>query len=79
MQAVPNVHLYYAQGSQRIYNSTMVLAVTAAGIALGVALPNQTEVPQPWAMVSACVGWTYFVTWSISFYPQIIVNYQRKR
>ena len=57
----------------------MVLAVTAAGIALGVALPNQTEVPQPWVMISACVGWTYFVTWSISFYPQIIVNYQRKR
>lgn len=25
------------------------------------------------------VGWIYFVAWSISFYPQIIQNYQRKR
>ena len=68
-----------AQGAQRVYSGTMVLAVTAAGIALGIALPNQTEVPQPWAMISACVGWTYFVTWSISFYPQIAVNSKRKR
>lgn len=25
------------------------------------------------------VGWIYFFAWSISFYPQIILNFQRKR
>lgn len=37
------------------------------------------QIPEPWARISAIVGWTYFATWSISFYPQIIVNYQRQR
>ncbi|XP_026827827.1 cystinosin homolog isoform X2 [Ooceraea biroi] len=27
---------------------------------------------------SAVVGWIYFLAWSISFYPQIYVNYKRK-
>ena len=25
------------------------------------------------------VGWLYFVAWSCSFYPQIILNFKRKR
>lgn len=25
------------------------------------------------------MGWTAFVTWSISFYPQVFLNYRRKR
>jgi hypothetical protein len=24
-------------------------------------------------------GWIYFFAWSISFYPQIFLNYRRKR
>ncbi|XP_057331629.1 cystinosin homolog [Microplitis mediator] len=28
--------------------------------------------------LSNVVGWVYFVAWSISFYPQIYTNYQRK-
>uniref|UniRef100_A0A1B0D924 Cystinosin homolog n=1 Tax=Phlebotomus papatasi TaxID=29031 RepID=A0A1B0D924_PHLPP len=28
--------------------------------------------------VSIVVGWVYFVAWSISFYPQIYYNFQRK-
>ncbi|PIA16748.1 cystinosin [Coemansia reversa NRRL 1564] len=29
-------------------------------------------------VISAVLGWTYFVAWSVSFYPQIILNYRRK-
>lgn len=29
-------------------------------------------------VVSDVVGWTYFVFWTVAFYPQIVVNYQRK-
>ncbi|KAM0733695.1 Cystinosin-like protein [Formica fusca] len=28
--------------------------------------------------ISAVVGWIYFLAWSISFYPQIYINYKRK-
>ncbi len=30
-------------------------------------------------LISYIVGWIYFAAWSISFYPQIIQNFQRKR
>ncbi|KAJ1742372.1 hypothetical protein IWW40_000561 [Coemansia sp. RSA 1250] len=28
--------------------------------------------------LSAALGWTYFIAWSVSFYPQILLNYKRK-
>ncbi|KAJ2772147.1 hypothetical protein IWQ56_001506 [Coemansia nantahalensis] len=28
--------------------------------------------------LSAALGWTYFVAWSVSFYPQLVLNYRRK-
>ena len=30
-------------------------------------------------LVSTVIGWTYFVAWSVSFYPQIWDNFRRKR
>jgi len=30
-------------------------------------------------VVYEVLGWSAFVSWSISFYPQIILNFQRKR
>eukprot|EP00347_Sterkiella_histriomuscorum_P011675 403371540 len=32
----------------------------------------------PWDTVSITIGWIYFAAWSISFYPQIFINYKRK-
>ncbi|KAF5298132.1 hypothetical protein FQA39_LY02556 [Lamprigera yunnana] len=29
-------------------------------------------------VISIVIGWVYFVAWSISFYPQIYINYKRK-
>ncbi|KAF8322016.1 PQ-loop-domain-containing protein [Clavulina sp. PMI_390] len=29
-------------------------------------------------IVSSVIGWTYFVAWSASFYPQVLLNYRRK-
>merc|ERR1712045_638032 len=29
-------------------------------------------------LVSTVIGWTYFVAWSVSFYPQIWDNFRRK-
>ncbi|XP_070508513.1 cystinosin-like [Chironomus tepperi] len=29
-------------------------------------------------IASVIVGWVYFVAWSISFYPQVVINFRRK-
>lgn len=29
--------------------------------------------------INQVIGWIYFVAWSISFYPQVITNWRRKR
>ncbi|ORY80877.1 PQ loop repeat-domain-containing protein [Protomyces lactucae-debilis] len=29
-------------------------------------------------IVSGILGWTYFAAWSVSFYPQVLLNFQRK-
>lgn len=28
--------------------------------------------------ISSVIGWLYFIAWSVSFYPQIYINYTRK-
>ncbi|KAJ3070487.1 hypothetical protein HDU98_006509 [Podochytrium sp. JEL0797] len=32
----------------------------------------------PLELISFLLGWTYFLAWSVSFYPQIILNAQRR-
>ncbi|KAI8333441.1 PQ loop repeat-domain-containing protein [Chlamydoabsidia padenii] len=32
----------------------------------------------PWTIISSIIGWTYFLSWSFSFYPQTILNFRRK-
>ncbi|KAG2237208.1 hypothetical protein INT48_006612 [Thamnidium elegans] len=31
-----------------------------------------------WPYVSSLIGWCYFLAWSFSFYPQVILNWKRK-
>lgn len=55
--------------------STMMIA----GTALSLALPKNAVFPDVWyRSLSACIGYTYFLCWSVSFYPQIMTNYRRK-
>jgi len=30
------------------------------------------------AVISYCLGWAYFIAWTISFYPQVFLNIRRK-
>jgi cystinosin len=49
------------------------------GALLGLVMPNNSDLPNPWYQTfSSVIGYIYFVSWSVSFYPQIITNYQRK-
>jgi len=49
------------------------------GTFLGLTLPKNTNITsQSWQLLSNIIGYTYFLAWSLSFYPQIYLNYQRK-
>lgn len=46
---------------------------------MGLALPKNPHLPsRTWQILSNIVGYTYFLAWSLSFYPQIFLNRQRK-
>jgi len=56
--------------------------VPAMGVLLGFAVPAvaPTEYFCPdWAhQASMILGWTYFLAWSVSFYPQAVLNWERR-
>jgi len=51
----------------------------ALGTITGIIMPKNPDLPHAWyRLLSSIIGYTYFVSWSVSFYPQIITNYQKK-
>lgn len=59
---------------------TWASCLLLGGMILGMALPTNPKIPShTWQISSNVVGYTYFLAWSSSFYPQIILNYQRKK
>ena len=49
------------------------------GVILGLIVPPNFSLNTDWyPYLSNILGYTYFVAWSISWYPQIILNYNRK-
>ena len=55
------------------------LACIVAGVVLGMALPpDNASFAEPYRHLSAVLGWTYFVMWSVSFWPQIFINWRRR-
>ena len=53
--------------------------LVVVGSVLGIIVPKDSSLPTPWyRILSSIIGYTYFCAWSISFYPQVILNYKRK-
>jgi cystinosin len=74
---VPNSLLL--EKNERILEVIGVLLVIGLGLLLGFCAPeSHSDVPPPWDTVISIMGWTYFSAWSISFYPQMILNWARK-
>jgi len=49
------------------------------GTVMGSILPKDEKIPSAMAQyVSSIIGYTYFLCWSISFYPQVVMNFSRK-
>jgi cystinosin len=63
--------------SQRV-RRLICIAVPSIGALLASTAPSNPQLAEPWSRISSFLGWTYFAAWSVSFYPQIILNYQRK-
>lgn len=36
------------------------------------------RLPEPWNYTSDAMGFTYTAAWSISFYPQLLLNFKRR-
>ena len=58
-------------------SASIFVLVLIIGLAIGFSL-TPDNYPQPYGTISSCVGWVYFSAWSVSFWPQIFLNYQRK-
>lgn len=53
--------------------------IAMCGTLLGILMPKDKNLPTPWyRVVSSIIGYTYFMSWSIAYYPQVITNYRRK-
>ena len=56
---------------------TLACMLIAAGT-VAAATPDDSALTKPYAYVSAALGGAYFVAWSVSFWPQVLLNKQRK-
>lgn len=56
--------------------------ILVLGVTFGLTLTGPTfyneDLPQPYRKVSAILGWNCFFAWSVSFYPQVWLNYARR-
>ena len=65
--------------AQFITIKTKILALILVGTIIGSLVPKNDNLPTPCVRyLSSIIGYTYFLCWSISFYPQLILNYTRK-
>ena len=64
-------------GTEARTSATIFTGCLVLGAVLGLALPPDNY-KVPYGKISALIGWTYFSCWSVSFWPQIFLNAQRK-
>lgn len=59
-----------------------LLSLASVGVFLGLIMPNDPNLHGQWypyyRWISSIIGYTYFVLWSVCFYPQVLLNYRRQ-
>lgn len=56
-----------------------LLVPLLCGLFLGLVVPGSSFIEDGRVrVVSSILGWQYFLCWTVSFYPQVVLNYQRK-
>ena len=53
-------------------------AIVLLSVVLGCSTARNDDLPRTEAYVSNVLGFVYFIAWSLSFYPQVMLNYERK-
>ncbi|XP_040069756.2 cystinosin homolog [Ixodes scapularis] len=65
--------------AKRAGHATVLLNTSVASIDTKDAFVRVSVLKMNWIdVVSSVFGWIYFVAWSVSFYPQIFLNWKRK-
>lgn len=73
------VSIYADQSGSCVNVTKGISLILAIGAFIGALLPKDPDLPTPWYRVlSSSIGYVYFLSWSVSFYPQLITNYQKK-
>lgn len=55
------------------------IGILLSGIILGCVVPKNSSLPTPQQQyLSSVIGWIYFLCWTVSFIPQIILNKNRR-
>jgi cystinosin len=47
------------------------------GVFVGALVPGNSDLSPDYRPISSIIGWVYFFSWTVSFYPQIYQNYSR--
>jgi uncharacterized protein with PQ loop repeat len=69
----------WLQAHRKAVLRTVVLSgILSGAVVLAKLLPVSKGLPCPYCTISSYIGWTYFLMWSVSFYPQLIINWRRK-
>jgi cystinosin len=56
-----------------------IFNLTVVGVLIGIVMPQNENLPTPWyRLVSSIIGYSYFIFWCASFWPQVVMNFQRK-
>ena len=78
LKAILNI---YSDQSGSFKNVTTGLSIMfALGTMTGILMPKNPDLPHAWyRILSSVIGYIYFVSWSVSFYPQLITNHEKKR
>ena len=61
---------------RRVDYSSIPLAVVL-GIVFGLIIPGSSDLSPDYRPISSVLGWVYFFSWTLSFYPQVILNHMR--
>jgi len=56
----------------------LIPASVFLGVLVGVIVPGDSDLSSEYRPVSSIIGWIYFFAWTLSFYPQVMLNYVRK-
>ena len=69
----------YIDQSGSLLNLTKGMSIMALfGSLFGVLMPKNPDLTGPYQTISSMIGYTYFIAWTVCFYPQIVTNYQLK-